>query len=305
MATRVLLTVDTELVWRHHVAGHGWKENFRRSYDPAGVGVPFQLATLAEHGLKGCFFVDPMPAAVHGLDPVKRMVEPILEAGQEVQLHLHPFWAHLEQAEREGKCPELTSFDLEAQRALIERAQALLIEAGAPPPIAFRSGSYAADTATLEALAAVGLRYDSSHNGCHPKLSRLPFDRSLVAPFRAGALIEVPVGQIEERTGQLRHLQICAVSIAEMSGALAHAARESHPVTTIVSHSFELATRDGLRQNGLVHGRFLRLCRFLADNRDVMPTVWFSDLDGVPLDDRKRNATPPPHGRPGMGRRAL
>ena len=88
MATRVLITVDTELVWRHHEAGLSWEENFARSYEAAGVGVPYQLRLLAEHGLKACFFVDPMPALLHGLDPVRRMIDPILAAGQEVQLHL-------------------------------------------------------------------------------------------------------------------------------------------------------------------------------------------------------------------------
>ncbi|WP_204320123.1 hypothetical protein, partial [Klebsiella oxytoca] len=52
----------------------------------------WQLEQLARHGLKACFFVDPMPALVYGLDPIRRVVGAILEAGQEVQLHLHPNW---------------------------------------------------------------------------------------------------------------------------------------------------------------------------------------------------------------------
>ncbi|MGH6659079.1 MAG: polysaccharide deacetylase, partial [Sphingomicrobium sp.] len=76
MATRVLLTVDTELTWRHFAAGADWRENLALSFDPAGVGVPWQLERLARHGLKACFFVDPMPALVYGIEPVRRMVEP-------------------------------------------------------------------------------------------------------------------------------------------------------------------------------------------------------------------------------------
>ena len=41
MATRVLLTVDTELTWRHFSQGAGWRENLALSFDPAGVGVPY------------------------------------------------------------------------------------------------------------------------------------------------------------------------------------------------------------------------------------------------------------------------
>jgi len=283
MATRVLLTIDTELVWRHHAAGLSWEENLARSYHAAGVGVPYQLQVLAEHGLKACFFVDPMPALVHGLDPVCRMVEPILAAGQEVQLHLHPFWAYLERAEREGHCPELTEFSASEQRDLIAQAQQLLVAAGAPAPIAFRAGSYAADAATLAALPDVGISYDSSHNGSQQALSRLPLDPRQVTPVAVAGVTELPVGQIEESPGRLRHLQICAVSAGELREALTHASREQHPAVAIVSHSFELATRDGLAVNRVVEYRFRRLCGFLAERREEMPTMWVRDLDALPL----------------------
>jgi len=284
MATRVLLTIDTELVWRHHAAGLGWQENLARSFEAAGVGVPYQLQVLAEHKLKACFFVDPMPALVHGLDPVRRMVEPILAARQEVQLHLHPFWADLGRAQRERVCPELNSFGPPEQLDLIARARDLLVAAGAPAPIAFRAGSYAADGSTLAALARLGFRFDSSHNGTyHPQVSSVPLDARRVTPAEVANVVEVPIGQIEERGGKLRHLQICAVSAAEIERALDHARREQHPAVAIVSHSFELATRDGLGVNEVVRRRFLRLCRLLAERREQLPTAWFTDLGELPL----------------------
>jgi len=291
MVTRVLLTLDTELVWRHHAAGLGWEENFRRSYEAAGVGVPYQLKLLAEHGLKACFFVDPMPALVHGLEPIRRMVAPILTAGQEVQLHVHPFWARLEEAERIGATPELTTYSLDEQRDLLRRARDLLVEAGAPDPIAFRSGSYAANADTAKALAELGFRYDSSHNGSHhPALSALPLAPTQVAPVEiAPGLIEVPVGQIDG--GGLRHLQLCAISSGEMRAALLAAARGGQPTVTIVSHSFELATRNGLAVNKVVQRRFRRLCHFLAASRDRLPTAWFGDLGDLPLGRRDRPAS--------------
>jgi peptidoglycan/xylan/chitin deacetylase (PgdA/CDA1 family) len=294
MATRVLLTIDTELAWRHHAAGLPWEENFARSYEACGVGIPYQLEMLARHGLKACFFVDPMPAFAFGLDPVRRMVEPILASGQEVQLHLHPFWAHLEEAERTGEKPELMCYSFAEQLGLIRRARELLVAAGAPEPIAFRAGSFAANGDTLRALAALGLRYDSSHNGCyHPSPSAIPLRRDQVAPVEvAPGLIEVPVAQLAEGEGALRHLQLCAVSAEEMCAALDHAASEEHPVVTVVSHSFELATRNGLAANGVVRGRFLRLCRFLADQRESLPTAWFGDLAELELD---RPARPLPN----------
>lgn len=283
MATRVLLTVDTEFTWGQFARGAGWQENLRRSYDPAGVGVPYQLRVLAEHGLKGCFFVDPMPALAYGIEPVKRMVTPILEAGQEVQLHIHPFWASLAEG-REAEHFELTGLDSAEQRGLIARARELLVEAGAPQPIAFRAGSYAADAATLAALASLGISYDSSHNGGHhPNPSNLPFDPRLIAPVEQEGVIEIPVTVIEDRPGRIRNLQLTAVSIEELRSALRHAAAERHPIVTIVSHSFELASRDGRRANRMLCRRFERLCAFLARAADELPTVHFTDLGGLAL----------------------
>jgi hypothetical protein len=82
MGTRTLLTIDTELTWRHHIAGAGWEDNYARSVEPAGVGLGYQLGELNRHGLKACFFVDPMPALAFGIAPIRQMVETVLEAGQ-------------------------------------------------------------------------------------------------------------------------------------------------------------------------------------------------------------------------------
>ena len=284
MQTRVLLTVDTELSWGQYAQGASWQENLVRSFDPAGVGVPWQLAVLAEHGLKACFFVDPMPAEVYGLDPVRRMIEPILEAGQEVQLHLHPCWRSVARGHAEGRNFELTCFDSPAQRELVQAARELLIDAGAPSPIAFRSGSYAANLHTIAALRAAGIRYDSSHNGSHhPVPSALPLEPAQIAPVSIGGVVEIPVTQIEDKAGRLRHLQLCAVSSEEIEAALLHAEAEEHPVVTLVSHSFEFASRDGARSNRTLCRRFEKLCAFLDDHAERLPTAHFSDLGEVAI----------------------
>jgi peptidoglycan/xylan/chitin deacetylase (PgdA/CDA1 family) len=301
MPSRVLLTVDTELTWGHYARGAGWEENLARSFDPAGVGVPYQLRLLREHGLRACFFVDPMPALVYGIEPIRRMVEPILAAGQEVQLHIHPVWRSVLEGKKQGGLFELNDFRAAEQRSLIEEARNLLIQAGAPSPIAFRAGGYAANADTLAGLRSLGIAYDSSHNGSHhPVPSSLPLDPKLIVPVECEGVIEVPVGQIEATQGKLRHLQLCAVSSDELEAALDHAAANDHPVTTIVSHSFELATRDGLRRNRSVCRRFQALCAFLRDNRERLPTSFFTDLADVPLG---RSASPlPPRRRRTAGR---
>lgn len=291
MATTVFLTVDTEFAWRHHAAGHDVDGIYRRSLEPAGVGLAFQLAALRRHGLKACFFVDPMPALVFGIAPVRRMVETILDAGQEVQLHLHPNWT----AARAGDGGtaharfQLHEYALDEQRALIAGATDLLVAAGAPPPIAFRAGNFAADDDTLRALAALGFAYDSSHNGA--EAGRISLPPRQIAPVDRG-VVEVPVTVIEDSPGSLRPFQLCALSAAEASDALDHAAVAGHAAVTIVSHGFELANRAGTRANMVHVRRFEALCTLLGDVADRLPTAHFADRPPLRLGQADRPLAP-------------
>ena len=291
----VFLTIDTELVWRHHVAGEPLATQYERSFEPAGVGISYQLEVLRDHGLKACFFVDPMPARLYGLAPIRRIVETILAAGQEVQLHLHPHWCGAmvgDQGRHHGPF-ELIGRPAEEQAKYIAEARDLLIAAGAPAPIAFRAGSYAADDATLTALGELGFVYDSSHNGSmQPWPSQIGLPPAQIAPCRHQGLIELPVGLIEERPGRLRTFQICALSAAEMRAALDHAVAADHAAVVIVSHGFELANRAGTGANAVHVRRFEALCAMLADAGAPLATQRFDAFPPLPLD--RRDAPLPP-----------
>lgn len=292
MPTPVFLTVDTEFAWRHHAAGCDLETIYRRSLEPAGVGLSFQLARLAEHGLKACFFVDPMPALVYGLAPIERIVDTILAAGQEVQLHLHPDWqgARIGDAGAGRGRADLHQHDAAEQLHLLSVARELLVAAGAPPPVAFRAGSYAADDQTLAALAALGIHYDSSHNGA-AAASRIGLPRRHIAPVRRG-VVEVPVTVIEDERDRLRTFQLCALSAGESYDALEHAAVSGHAAVTIVNHGFELSNRAGTRPNRVHVRRFEALCRMLATMRDVLPTQHFATAPPMPLDHDDQPLSP-------------
>jgi hypothetical protein len=247
--TQVLLTVDTALSWASHARGASWQQNL------AAAGLPRQLEILRGHGLKACYFVDPMPALVYGIEPIRRMIGPILAAGQEVQLHLHPVWQSVAEGVAEGARFELTCYDSEDQLDLIETARDLLVEAGAPSPIAFRSGGYAADVRTLAALLQAGLRFDSSHDGSrHPDPSALPLEPDLAGPADLGGLIEMPATRIGEAP----------------EAALREALRTRRLLVTLAADGAELAADDG---------RFERLCAFLAAEAVTLPTAHFADLE--------------------------
>jgi hypothetical protein len=291
MATQVFLTVDTEFAWRHHAAGLDVDAIYERSLEPAGVGLGYQLDQLARHDLKACFFVDPMPALAYGPEPVERMVGTILAAGQEVQLHCHPSWTAARAGDRGAGFARfnLNEYDLAEQTELLGRAVALLMAAGAPRPIAFRAGSYAANDDTLAALAALGFMYDSSHNGAHPGGMGLP--ARAIAPVER-AVIEVPVTVIEDRPGGVRTFQICALSSGESDAALGHAVANGHAAVTIVSHSFELANRVGTGANRVHVRRFDALCAKLAEMRAVLPTCHFADRPPLALGQADRPLGP-------------
>ncbi|HEU4960292.1 MAG TPA: polysaccharide deacetylase [Sphingomonas sp.] len=286
MSTRAFLTVDTELAWRHHAQGLDPDTIVERSLEPAGVGISYQLEMLARHGLKACFFVDPMPALTFGLDPLKRVVGAILAAGQGVQLHLHPNWTGAVAGDGGAAFSrfELAEYDRGEQHDLIAGAAGLLQAAGAPQPIAFRAGSYAANDDTLAVLAGLGFAYDSSHNGAeHPWPSAIDLAADQIAPIGRGGLVEVPVTVIEEGPGRLRTCQICALSVGEMRAAIDHAIAADHAAVTIVSHSFELANRAGTRANAVHVARFEALCRLLAERADALPTSHFADRPALAL----------------------
>ena len=284
MTTPVFLTVDTALSWRHHAERLDLATIVERSFDPAGVGIAWQLGQMARHGLKGVFFVDPMPALVFGLDPIRRVVDTIIDAEQEVQLQLHAVWAGAVAGDggaQHGRFA-LSDYDAAAQRDLIAGARDLLVAAGAPSPIAFRAGDHAANEGTLRALAALDFDYDSSCNGGE-RPAAIGLAPRQIAPVAHCGVTEVPVTLIEERVGALCNFGISASSAGEMRAALDHAEARKHAAVTIVSSSCGLANRAGTRANGIHVRRFAALYAMLAERRATLPTCWFGDRPALRL----------------------
>lgn len=277
--TVLYFTVDTE-----YSAGHfarngkaGRAENFARSIagkTPDGAaGIFYQMDVLERHGLKAVFFVDPMAALVWGVEAVADVVGPIVARGHDVQLHIHCEWLAFAGTANPvsgytGR--DIKSFALEEQCRLLDFARSILIAAGAPAPVAFRAGNYGANDDTLRALASIGMQFDSSHcpgiatSNCDISLGR--DDRDPV--FHCGVL-EVPVGCIAGPGGNLRHFQLTAISDFEILAALRHASSQGQPTTTLVSHSFELLSRDRRRINKVVKRRFSRMCSALERMPDI------------------------------------
>ena len=278
MATKVQYTVDTELSLKLFQEGASAQENFDSSIvgkcRDGEFGIFYQMELLEAAGLTGVFFVDPMPALVYGPGVIARIVQPILERGHEVQLHIHTEWLEFarehEHAHLRGR--NIADFMLDDQIRLLDQARALLMMAGAPQPTAFRAGNFGANDDTLRALSALGVRYDSSFNPAF-----LMGECAIGLPQQTPPFAEhlgvgiIPVSVIEDRPGNIRAVQLCALSAWEMRDALSHAADENWPCFTIVSHSFELLSRDRSRANPIVVRRFQAMCRNIAEHNRLEP----------------------------------
>lgn len=308
--TQVYITIDTEysagMVVRQGTDCR--RENFARAItcetSSGAVGVGYQLDRFDRHGLKAVFFVDPMPALVWGVEAIADVVGPIVARGHDVQLHLHTEWlAFAGEANPLGDRTGLNikDFTFDEQCHLLDYARATLMAAGAPAPVAFRAGNYGANDDTLRALAEVGLAYDTSHcpgiarSACAIGLG--PDDR---LPVERCGVIEVPIGAIATRGGGLRHGQLTALSAGEILAALRHTRAQGGENFTLVSHSFELASRDRLRTNQIVKRRFEQVCAGLARMEGVMTATYADAPPALPRSQAARDVLPHSPWRTGL-----
>jgi len=296
----VYLTIDTEMATGLYrtLGKDSVREVFNRSIrcttPTRDVGVGYQMDVLDRHGLKAVFFVDPMPALVFGQGIVREMVQPILERGHDVQLHLHSEW--LKYAEGhflEGrKGDDIKNYDLADQVALIGYARDALIEAGAPAPVAFRAGNYGANDDTLRALALNQITYDSSFcPGIEKSNCDIQLPPSTFEPVMHCGVLEVPIGAIESHGQRRRHAQLTALSFWEMRDAIRYRQQAGYEFFTLVSHSFEMMSRDRRRANVVVARRFERLCKALGQMEGVQVST-YRDAPPVPVHGGGRERSP-------------
>lgn len=187
----------------------------RGSVEARDYALPKTLEILARHGIHGVFFVEPLFSARFGAEYLERIVRMIDDAGQEVQLHLHPEWTDeitpppIPDVAR--KRQHLIHYTLAEQTALVGYAKGLLEAALGSPVDAFRLGSYAANADTFVALAANGITVDSSINRCY-EVSAPQFVREYggTTPFSVHEFTAYPVSVFRDGFGKPRPAQVGA-----------------------------------------------------------------------------------------------
>jgi hypothetical protein len=244
-------------------------------------GLPFKLKVLSDYGLKASFFVESLFACKYGIAPLSEIVGLILEAGQEVQLHLHTEWLDkLSQPILKGrKGIHMKNFSVEEQSRLIDVGLKNLLSAGISGINAFRAGNYGANSDTLKALHMNGIKFDSSYNPCiMGGSSGIAQSKILFQPFYTEGVYEYPVSAYIDFPGHYRHAQLGACSYSELTNFMWQALRQGWHSVVIVSHNFELLNRLKNRHDLIVARRFVKLCRFLDKNRDKYATIGFTSF---------------------------
>jgi len=288
---QVHLTYDVE-IW-----ADGWADMhtrlpaaFRRlTYGPLPRergALPVNLQILRDNGLRAVFFVEPLFSFYYGLDALQEQVGLIMEAGQDVQMHIHPEWLDElpeEIVPRRKKTRMLHEFSQDEQVAMLEAAACRLVEAGAPRPTAFRSGNFSANADTLQALARIGVKADSSINAYFDFPYPHKHSSRQLYPSYIDGVAEYPVTLFRDGFGRKRLMQITACSLSELVQGLTRARDQGLPAATLVSHNFELLSADRRREDRIVTRRFAGLCEWLGRNAEQFPTASF-DPTVVPAD---------------------
>jgi hypothetical protein len=285
--TRVFLTIDVECAEERLIGsslqparGYDLRIWGRLRNQDRALGVPLIVDELAESRLEATFFVEPFGASHFGESGLAEVCDFLRARGHDVQLHAHPVQRRIDWHTRnEPRLPDdMAAYGTGIQIALVRQGMAILERCGVPRATiqAFRAGNFGASNDTWRALAAAGLRISSSFNLCYlDKSCRIlwPTPANALFDTRVG-VHELPITNFADGRGHFRHLQISAVSFAEMRYALLEASRLGLPQVTIVTHPFEYFLIDSDaeatgRPNAMNIDRLRRLCRFLRKRSDL------------------------------------
>ena len=233
----------------------------------------------------GVFFVEPLFAARFGTEYLSRIVALIQEAGQEIQLHLHPEWTDEIRpppiADATRKRQHLSYYTQAEQTILIRKGVEMLKEVGVTQVLAFRAGSFAANADTYRALSENGIRFDSSLNATS-RLSGpdIQTTRLMNRPCRVGDVSVYPITVFKDGFGGFRHSQIGACSSQELEEMLEDCAAQGMDDVVLFSHNFEMLRPGSSEPDFIVARRFERLCQVLSQ-RGMYRTVGFHEAKEI------------------------
>lgn len=293
---KIYFTVDTEA----SIAGAFAEPNKKKPQISALVdgmvgnkseALGFLLRTLQQYQLRATFFTESLQSRYFGNEPMKQRASQIVEAGQDLQLHLHPCWLSY----TDGRLNETKPNDASTGRSQSElndiftEAVDRFSQWGFGKPVAVRTGNFSAGLDTFLACKHAGIFYSS--NIAEPLHPNLPTELKIHYGFHSiSDVTELPLTSFWSYSlnGQpkRRIMAITACSYQEMKSTLLQAWEQGLDAVCILTHPFEFVKikndQTGIcARNHVNQNRFVALCKFIAERPEKFKCSVFGDL---PLD---------------------
>lgn len=263
---KLFLTIDVE-TYTGDYACDVWAQ---------GEGLDYVLEVCAKHCLPATFFVEALGATRWGPSGIEEICTHVGNAGQDVQLHLHPAVAAIDGLPDVGDVLRL--HDKATQAELMRIGQGILRDAGAGDVIAFRAGDLAADETTLQAMEICGIRLGSNRDldqktTIQSRINDLFPVRNDICEWRG--IVDLPVtaprSPFSLLDGHHRHLQICAINGAELNDALGQMVDFGYETATVLTHPKEFFRRSGggFAPNMKNRKRLEQFAKFVSQRDDI------------------------------------
>ena len=285
-ATNVFITVDTEFSAGGHFHDPKKQPVTDRSVyceiDGRSYGLGFMLKTFKDAGLKATFFVEGAHTYVLRFEEMRRPVQEIMEAGHDIQLHVHPMWLHRSPG-RSG-CRLTDSFaELDERQMVdaIEQGLRSFAAWGAPPPIVFRPGGLRMHRSVYPVLHRLGIPVSSSV-GAGTRTYNNPEIAISSGRKWIDGILEVPITSYSDfRIGPKRHrknLTLTGAGTGEILSVIDGAYRDGVEDVVLLTHTFEFIKRSSayyerIAPNRLTQNRLRSLCDKLASERYAVKTM--------------------------------
>ena len=229
--TEVCITVDTEFSIAGAFADPLRYRPLSRELVECPVngrseGLGFILDALKEAGIAATFFVEALQSAYFGDAPMRRIVERLAEADQDLQLHLHPCWLHFRSNGWSASRPENDSCaarSLDELTEMIGFGRSAFDRWGLAQPVALRTGGFSSGRVVDRAMRRCGITlgsniglaaYRPADPDLHVVSGSAMIDGVLEIPVLTYATPHPPLGT------QLRTLSITSTSWPEMETLL-------------------------------------------------------------------------------------
>tara|TARA_R110002072_G_scaffold83294_6_gene189190 strand:- start:368 stop:1354 length:987 start_codon:yes stop_codon:yes gene_type:complete len=294
MKTRVVITVDTEpsIAGAYEDPGRNLPlihEPVWGEVDGRSEALGFLIRTLRQHSLAATFFTETAHVRYFGADLMGAYARSLKEAGQDVQLHIHPTWTNFENGELKHRhaygddCHLMETGDL---ARLIAEGCDLIEGWTGDRPTSMRTGNFSTAMNVFEAMSAAGLKTSSNLCIAANRPEEIPLQIAGGVKRYAG-ILEYPVTCFSDSgpvgRGRRRPLQVTSISAAEQISTLENVHAMGGSVAVILTHPFEFLKREQvrftrMRPNRLVQRRFERLCAYLAANSDRFDVVPMSKI---------------------------